>query len=159
MSAEDVNVNILSRKEALHRDTERYKQAIEEQMDILKQNAGQVSKVAIVVGGALAFSFLLFRLLTRNRRKKNQNLRYLSEGYAASGPRYEDQYPQGGPRYDNPYALSMVSPRKEESFVSRNIKKYIATFLMTMAQKKLQEVLGRNKENDTDGGTTAYRGQ
>ncbi|MBC7923761.1 MAG: hypothetical protein H7Z75_22020 [Ferruginibacter sp.] len=146
MSSEDVNINILSRKEALHRDTERYKQAIEEQMDILKQNAGQVSKLAIVVGGALTFSFLLVRLLTRNRRKKNLALAYPPEEYAPSGPRYENQYALTVPR------------RKEESFLSRNIKKYIATFLITMAQRKLQEVLARNKKDDTDGGfTTDHR--
>ena len=129
MSAEDVSTNIFSRKEILHRDTEKYKQAIEEQVDILKQNAGQISKVAIVIGGALAVSYLLVRLFTRGNRK-NKKL-----GYDAQ---------------HHPVRATMPVYR-EESVFARTIKGYIATFLIALAQQKLQEVVAHLKATNANG--------
>ncbi|MES2733122.1 MAG: hypothetical protein V4714_15345 [Bacteroidota bacterium] len=127
MNSEDVSNNIFSRKESLHRNTEKYKQAIEEQVTILKENAGQISKVALVVGGTLAVSYLLVRLFTRSRKK--EKVLY------ASGP-----------------GTVPVQPHyKEESVIVRTIKGYIATFLISLAQQKLQEIIAHYKENDTEG--------
>ena len=129
MNSEDANPNIFTRKESLHRSTEKYKQAIEEQVNILKENAGQISKVAMVIGGTLTVSYLLIILLSKNRKKK------------------EKIYYQPS---DQPYTLA--TPRfKEESIIVRTIKGYIATFLIALAQQKLQEVIAHYKENNAEG--------
>lgn len=126
MSSEDLSANIFTRKEALHRNTEKYKQAIEEQVDILKENAGQISKVALVIGGTLAVSYLLVKLLTRSSRRKRQNFYQVTDN--------EVQVPY----------------YKEESIIVRSIKGYIATFLIAIAQQKLQEVIAHFKESHAE---------
>ena len=122
MSSEDLSASIFTRKEALHRNTEKYKQAIEEQVDIFKENAGQISRVALVIGGTLAVSYLLVKLLTGSSRKKRQKLSQ-AKGDEVQAPYY-----------------------KEESIIVRTIKGYIATFLIAIAQQKLQEVIAHFKE-------------
>ena len=126
MSSEDLSANIFTRKEALHRNTEKYKHAIEEQVDILKENAGQISKVALVIGGTLAVSYLLVKLLTRSSRKKRQKP-YQVKDDEVQAPYY-----------------------KEESIIVRTIKGYIATFLIAIAQQKLQEVIAHFKETHAE---------
>ena len=128
MSAEDVTANLFTRKEALHRNTEKYKQAIGEQVDILKENAGQISKVAMVIGGTLAVSYLLVKLLTRSSRKKKHHFQPVS---VKDGE------------------LQLAYP-KQESVLIRTIKGYIATFLIAIAQQKLQEVIAHFKEPHAD---------
>jgi len=122
MSSEDLSANIFTRKEALHRNTEKYKQAIEEQVDILKENAGQISKVVLVIGGTLAISYLLVKLLTRSGRRRRQNFYQIKDDELR------------------------VPYHKEESIIVRTIKGYIATFLIAIAQQKLQEVIAHFKE-------------
>jgi hypothetical protein len=127
MNTEDVSNNIFSRKESLHRNTEKYKQAIEEQVNILKENAGQISKVALVIGGTLTVTYLLVKILSRSRKKKATILYH--------------------PGIDQTQAITV--PRiKEESVIVRTIKGYIATFLIALAQQKLQEVIAHYKENN-----------
>jgi hypothetical protein len=129
MNSEDANTNIFTRKESLHRNTEKYKQAIEEQVNILKENAGQISKVAMVIGGTLAVSYLLVRLLSKDRKKKEKIYYQPTE---------------------QTHALA-VPHFKEESIIVRTIKGYIATFLIALAQQKLQEVIAHYKENNAEG--------
>jgi hypothetical protein len=42
---------LTARKEELNRETERYKQAIEDQMSVLKEDAGKVTRTALIIGG------------------------------------------------------------------------------------------------------------
>ena len=136
MNSEDVKSNIFSRKESLHRNTEKYKQAIGEQVDILKENAGQISKVALVIGGTLTVSYLMVKLLTRGRKKKKPIYYSNDNGRTISVPHY-----------------------KEESVIVRTIKGYIATFLIAVAQQKLQEVIAHYKDNNAEGNLKQNRSQ
>jgi hypothetical protein len=128
MNSEAANTNIFNRKESLYRNTEKYKQAIEEQVNILKENAGQISKVALVIGGTLTVTYLLVRLLSKKGKKKEKTYFQPSE-----------QTP----------ALT-VPHFKEDSIVIRTIKGYIATFLIALAQQKLQEVIAHYKETHAE---------
>ena len=111
MNSDAANTNIFNRKESLHRNTEKYKQAIEEQVNILKENAGQISKVALVIGGTLTVTYLLVRLLSKKGKKK------------------DNTYFQ-----PNEQAPMLTIPHfEEESMVVRTIKGYIATFLIALA--------------------------
>ncbi len=94
----------------------------------MKENAGQISKVALVIGGTLTVTYLLVRLLSKKGKKKENN------------------YSQ--PHEQTP-ALA-VPQFKEESIVVRTIKGYIATFLIALAQQKLQEVIAHYKETHAE---------
>lgn len=130
--SEDIH-NGLTQKEVLYNNAEKYKRALEEQVDILKENAGQISKVAIVIGGTLTVSYLLFKLLTGSSKKKRKK------------------------EYYQPSAQLSVPQYKEESVIIRTIKGYIATFLIAIAQQKLQEVIAHFKENNAEEDSREYQ--
>jgi hypothetical protein len=59
-----------ARKEELNRETERYKQAIEDQVSVLKEDAGKVTRKALIIGGAALGTVLVVRAIV-NRKKKS----------------------------------------------------------------------------------------
>jgi hypothetical protein len=61
MSTEPTSLE--AKKEALSRETEMYKQAIGEQVNAIKHDAGQVSKKILIAGAGLAVAYFIGRSL------------------------------------------------------------------------------------------------
>jgi hypothetical protein len=59
-------------KEQLLADQERLKVEMEQQFDYIKDDAAEIGKKVLMVGGALFAGYKLFRYVTRNKRKKSQ---------------------------------------------------------------------------------------
>lgn len=118
--------SIAERKKALSQDTEKYKQAIGNQVDGLKENAGQVGKMALIVGGSLAASYLLVRTVVRARRKKRH------------------KYENGG--IDQQWAKN-PQPRRE-SVIMSTIKHQLTMFLVGLAKQRIQAIIDHSRNND-----------
>ena len=125
-----------ARKEELNRETERYKQAIEDQMSVLKQDAGKVTRTALIIGGAALGTYFIGRaIVNRKKKKRAQN---------------ELMYPYPNSLHTTSLQsinLPAVSRSKQSSSnpVFSLITKQIAVFLVAMAKQSIVAALERGK--------------
>jgi hypothetical protein len=122
-----------TRKEELNRETERYKQAIEDQVSILKEDAGKVTRKALVIGGAALGTYLVVRAIVNRKKKKRSN--ELTPPYTVA--RY--QYAASNPP---------TRPSKSSSPVAGLITKQIALFLVAIAKNQIMKAIERNGKHD-----------
>jgi hypothetical protein len=116
--------SIADRKAKLSLTTEKYKKAIENQVDDLKANAGKIGKNALIIGGTLVISYALVKLLVgRNKTPK------------APGPEENRYLP--------------VAPVKRESGIVSLIKQQIALFLIAIAKEKIIQAIEQLRKNDS----------
>jgi len=112
------------RKATLSRTTEKYKQAIENQVDDLKVNAGKIGKNALIIGGTLVASYLIVRLLVGKGKSKE-----------TAAPKENRYLP--------------VAPVKRESSIVSLIKQQIALFLIAIAKEKITKAIEQLRKTDT----------
>jgi hypothetical protein len=133
-----------AKKEALSRQTEIYKQAIGEQVNMLKDNAGQATKRVVLIGAGLAAGYFLIKAIARKSGKKK--LKRLNPGANQKliGPgTYYRQNKFAGNNYVQPGA-------RKETNLSGLITQQIAIFLIGIATQKLQEYFDNSRRKNTE---------
>lgn len=119
-----IKSSIADRKASLNRATEKYKKAIESQVDDLKANAGKIGKNTLIIGGTLVAGYLIVRLLVG--KDKSTQLSFEKE---------ERSLP--------------AAPVKREYAIVSLIKQQIALFLIAIAKEKLLHAIEQLRKNDT----------
>jgi hypothetical protein len=135
-----------AKKEALSRQTEIYKQAIGDQVSILKDNAGQATKRALIIGASLAASYFLVRAVTKKKTKKNLKQISQRKGQKLLGSGRQ-HYPSDRASGYNP---ASYPPAAKESGISNLITQQIAIFLIGIATQKLQEYFDNSRKKNTE---------
>jgi hypothetical protein len=116
------------RKKQLHKEAKAYKKVIEGQVDDIKSEAIRISTTALIIGGVLATTYLLFNFLVSDTEKKQLT-----------------KVPE------NAHLPVLVKKEKsKESWVISSIKGYMMSFLMAIAKDKLMEALTILKENHAE---------
>jgi hypothetical protein len=114
------------RKIQLHKEAQAYKKTIDGQVNDLKSEAARIGTTAVIVGAALAGTYLIFSLFTSDSKKK-----------------------KAVQIIDNPNLPVVVKKEKEqESWLVSSIKGYIMAFVMAIAKDKIMEALAILKENN-----------
>lgn len=141
-----------AKKEALNRQTEIYKQAIEEQVSVLKGNAGNATKKVLIIGACLAASYFLVKAFTKPGKKKLKQLKYqATQKLIGSGNehinKYNNQYFTDSVSYTDKHRQSGA---KKDSAISSLITQQIAIFLIGIATQKLQEFFNNSRRTHTE---------
>jgi hypothetical protein len=144
MSTEPTSLE--AKKEALSRQTEIYKQAIGDQVSILKDNAGQATKRALIIGAGLAASYFLVRAVTKKKTKKNFKQIGQRKGQKLLGS--GSQHHSGNTAVG--YNPAPYQPAAKESGISNLITQQIAIFLIGIATQKLQEYFDNSRKKNTE---------
>lgn len=141
-----------AKKEALNRQTEIYKQAIEEQVSVMKDNAGHVTKRALMVGAGLVASYFLVKAFAKPGKKKLKQLKHsASQKLIGSGSKSSNNS-------NNQYFIEGMSPADryqqshatKDSGISSLITQQIAIFLIGIATQKLQEFFNNSRRTHTE---------
>lgn len=140
MNSEEQN-SLAAKKEALSRQSELYKQAIEEQVNDIKENAGQLSKKALIIGAGVVAGYFLLKVFIKAGNKK------------VHVPAKTTSYDNKGYIYDsfaNGHSKPLMAPAvRTEPLIVSLIKQQIAIFLIGLAKQKIQEALNHfHKENN-----------
>jgi hypothetical protein len=139
------STSLEAKKEALSRQTEIYKQAIGDQVSVLKDNAGQATKRVVLAGAGLVAGYFLIRAITnKTRKKKFKRLeRRTSQKLLGSGSHHFSG--------DHLSAHSPVqyAPAKENGIASL-ITQQIAIFLIGIATQKLQDYFDNSRKQKTE---------
>ncbi len=141
-----------ARKEALNRQTELYKQAIEEQVSVMKDNAGQATKKVLIIGASLAASYFLIRAFTKPGKKNLKQLKHrASQKLLGSGSgqhtTHANQYFIDGMTPANRQQRSKVI---KDSGITSLITQQIAIFLIGIATQKLQDMFNNSRRPHTE---------
>lgn len=129
-----------AKKEALSRETEMYKQAIGEQVNALKQDAGKISKKVLIAGAGLAAAYFIGRSLL-----KKKNTKKLGSSPKKSHLLLPAQSHSSQPEINFNSAKAEHEPK---SPIGDLIKQQIAIFLIGIATQKLQDYLNGQRKND-----------
>ncbi len=120
--------NISERKQALHLEAKEYKKTIDGQVDNLKTEAVRIGTSALIIGGVLATTYLIFNFLSTDSAKK--------------------ETPKVAENSNLP--LVVKKEKKEESWLISSIKGYMLSFLIAIAKDKVMEALSILKENHAE---------
>lgn len=122
-----------TRKEELNRETERYKQAIEDQVSVLKEDAGKVTRKALIIGGAALGTALVVRAIINRKKKKRSD---------------ELMHPYSLAQYQYAAANLPARARKSSTPVAGLITKQLALFLVAIAKNQIMKAIERNGKHD-----------
>lgn len=95
-------------KNFLSQSTDRFKHALENQLQDFKKNAGQWTRTGLVVGGVLVLTYVVARKIFSNKKDKKT---HKAEG--------------------------LTVEHKQDSLIVSMIKSSIATFLLSIAREKI----------------------
>lgn len=133
-----------AKKQALSRETEMYKHAIEEQVHAIKQNAGDMTKKVLMVGAGLTMAYFVTRAFMKNKDGKKllgnrakSKARLLLPAKGSSG---QTQLP----------FTSVTTGHEAKSPIADLIKQQIAIFLIGIATQKLQDYLNSSRKHDQE---------
>jgi hypothetical protein len=116
-------------KDDLIRKNEYIKHNIEEEISTLKGDAARIGKIALIAGGAILLTYLLVKGKKKDKAKKVVQLN------------------------GNKYALASSADR--ESFIVKQIRKYMIIFLASLARQKLTAYLQKiNNRNNLETNTS-----
>lgn len=121
---------ISERKQALHLEAKEYKKTIDGQVSNLKTEATRIGTTALIIGGVLATTYLLFNFLSADSDKKEKVKVAVAES--------------------NNLPVVVKKEKKEESWIISSIKGYMLSFLMAIAKDKVMEALSILKENHAE---------
>jgi hypothetical protein len=106
-------------KNFLSQSTDRFKQALENQLQDFRKNAGHWARTGLVVGGVLVLTYVVARKIFSDKKSK--------KAYKADG---------------------LVAESKQESLIVSMIKSSIATFLLSIAREKIIQFIEQmNQKN------------
>ncbi|MDO1447505.1 hypothetical protein Q0590_14650 [Rhodocytophaga aerolata] len=142
MSTESTSLE--AKKEALSRQTEIYKQAIGEQVNLLKDNAGQATKRIILIGAGLAAGYFLVKTIAnRSGKKKLKQLKPATRQKLIGPGNYAQQTRFAGNSYVQPGSA-------KETNLTGLITQQIAIFLIGIATQKLQEYFDNSRRKNLE---------
>ena len=107
------------KKKALTEDSEEYKEALQKQLDEIKEQTFSWASKLLVIGGTLYLSYSLVKRLIKS----------------------DDETP------DKKEEASAAKPKKQ-SFIFSLIKKEITLYLLSLAKRKLLEILEKVTSSD-----------
>lgn len=113
-------------KEQLNAESSKFKEAIENQIESIKQKGFNIGKIALIAGGVAFAGYILVDLLT-GKKKKKVNKDAIIKIDTSNLPEKE---------------------KKEDSFIVASIKSYIIAFLIGIAREKLLEALAEFKKDE-----------
>ncbi len=140
MSTEPTSLE--AKKEALSRETEMYKHAIDEQLHTLKQNAGDMTKKALMVGAGLTVAYFVTRAFMRKKNGKKMLGSNVKSKAKFLLPVKSDSY-----QTQQPFT-SVQTGQESKSHIADLIKQQIAIFLIGIATQKIQDYLNNSRKND-----------
>ncbi len=141
MSTEPTSLE--AKKEALSRETEMYKHAIDEQLHALKQDAGNITKKALMVGAGLTVAYFVTRAFIKKKNGKK----------LPGSSRTKAKLLLPAKRDSHQSALPFTSAQtghESKSHIADLIKQQIAIFLIGIATQKLQEYLNNSRKHDQE---------
>lgn len=109
----------------LTRKSRSYKAALDNDIRAMKEKAADISKIALIAGGATLGAYVLYRIL-RNPKQKNQEI-------------VEKSYTEP-PRTH----ITVEKPRTENTFL-RVLKEQLALVLVSAVTEKISELTGLEK--------------
>lgn len=113
-------------KEDLIRKTEVYKSTIEDQLNELKGDAAKVGKLALIAGGAIFVTYFIIKSIAKKKSEKRKKVVFIEgEKYALAAP-------------------------KSESFIAKEIRRYMIFFLVALAKQKLAAYLQNLNTNTSN---------
>ena len=118
MKAESKSFTLSKRKEQLHRQSDRYRSALNTDLNDIKIDLSKFGKDFLIIGGSLYAVYKLFKLFRGS----------------------DDQI------QENESAQTLVVTKESSSVMVAKIKEQIALFLLALALKKLKEFI--NKQED-----------
>ena len=142
MSTEPTSLE--AKKEALSKETEMYKHAIEEQVNAIKQNAGDVSKKVLMVGAGLTVAYLIARALVKKKKGKK-----LLGNNTRSKAKLLLPAKSGSHQTELPFT-SVHTGNESKSHIGDLIKQQIAIFLIGIATQKIQDYLQSSRKHDQE---------
>lgn len=113
-------------KEQLNAESNKFKVAIENQIESIKQKGFNIGKIALIAGGVAFCGYILVDLLTGGKKKKSNKESVI--------------------KIDTGNAPEKV--KKEDSYIVSSIKGYIIAFLIGVAREKLLEALAEFKKDE-----------
>jgi hypothetical protein len=113
-------------KEELNAEAEKFKQALESQIENIKEKGLNIGKIALIVGGIAFGGYILVDFLTKKSKKKNNKK---SIFHIETNKRPESKI-------------------KKESWIVKNIKGYMLAFLIGVVREKIFEALAELKKED-----------
>lgn len=127
-----------ARREELSRSQELYKQQLEDQVNVLKQDASKVGRVALLAGGVALATYLTVKAIRTRRRGKE--LQYDS---AASYAMPQNAYGTA------PVNNARIVTKKVSSPVAGLITRQLTLILGAVAKQMIMQAIERAKRNDT----------
>lgn len=113
-------------KEDLIRKTEVYKNTIEDQLNELKGDAAKVGKLALIAGGAIFVTYFIIKSIAKKKSDNRKKVVFIEgEKYALAAP-------------------------KNESFIAKEIRRYMIFFLVALAKQKLAAYLQNLNTNTSN---------
>ena len=113
-------------KEELNAEADKFKLALEKQIEDIKEKGLNIGKIALIVGGLAFGGYLLVDFLTGKSKKKTNKKSILQMD--------TNKLPE--PKY------------KKESWIVKNIKGYLLAFLIGVIREKILEALAELKKED-----------
>lgn len=114
----------MSKREKLQNANDKFKNALESQVDELKHNFDKVGKTALVVGGGLLGAYLLSTAITGSSKKKKTKKEKSKESTGQS----------------------------HENLLSSTLKEQAIVFMLGLAAQKLAALLSETEDSSTEKG-------
>lgn len=133
MEMEELNES----KRMLLRKSSQYRNGLEDDVKLLSEKTEKIVTNALIIGGALALSYVLVRQLSKSKSKGKSKVKKIKVVNAAPKEEEEEVYEQ-------PSAVSRVV-----SEIGHVITSQATSFLLAMAREKLMEYLQAQAEKKT----------
>lgn len=115
-------------KDVLQAESNKFKKAIETQIDNMAEKGIKIGKTALIVGGIAFAGYILFDAFFGNSEKKKKNKAFLK----IDSNKLPDK------------------KKSNDSWIVASIKGYILAFIIGIAREKIVEALAELKKDETE---------
>lgn len=119
------------KKNLLLRKSENYRNALQEEANLISERTGKIITNAVLIGGALAISYIVIRQFmgSKPKRNKQKQIKLISSSPVQETPVMKEQ--------KNPGLLGEIGT---------TVVSHATAFLLTLAKEKLMEYLQSQAE-------------
>ena len=132
-------MNISREKKKLQTQSDLYKDEFEKELKMVKYQTNELLKNTLIIGGSLALTYILFRQISKSKKKKK-----IVRAYNAMA-QGEASLPIEAIPVEQPSRFSMIA-----SEVGTTIANEITFFLLKLAKEKLLELLVPKEPTPSD---------